>query len=743
MKKLIKGLVLGTLLCTLLGTSATAAFSDITDADLALDVEVLQMMGVVEGSGNGKFMPDAPLTRAQFTKMAVLIEGKADEVEGYKYYTIFPDVKSSHWASGYVNLAVRGEEKMIAGYSNGTFAPDENITYGQAVTILMRLLGYADSDVGMVWPTGYLNAAKSIGLTDGISLAGDAQISRGEAAQLFVSLLSTEMKDGSATYGEHVAFGVQSDVILTDASTQTSSGSLAVETSTGVVKLAGSHAPSMLQGQMGTLLLNKRGEAWGFVPLDLGSSESIVVSSAKAGEITDKNGNTYTVTGDIETYYQGEQSTYAETFVNFRSGTRLTLYMGITGKVERIFMASSATEEAVVIAKDGDATRLSTLTGGKTGYSIYRNGEVVTTSSLKAYDVATYLAGENAVVISNFTITGHYDNAYPNASAPTVVTVLGHEFSVLATATASLSSFEVGDQMTLLLTEDGCVAGAVATNKLRSSTVGIASISGNTATVNLVEGIEVTGTVSGDASKYQGELVKVSSSATGKLNLSVISDSSITSTLDVVNRSYGSKDLAADILVFERVGKGPVAEISLEDIRMATVPKGNITYVRYNDNGKVDMLILDNVTGDRYTFGMAKVEKEVTTDPGADGELGTGDDKTSTTTALYLVTETGEHGPYMNGGLSSGTWVGLVLMEGTTILPSYQELEKLKSVSNESWESETSVYVGGVAYAVADDVICYNKTTKSYLSLGAARAFGDSMTLYVDSLDVVRVVEVW
>ena len=80
---------------------------------------------------------------------------------------------------------------MTVGAGDGRFYPDRAITFGEAVTILMRVLGYGNSDVaaGASWYDGYVAVARSSGLADGLSLGGGASITRGQAAILFYNLL--------------------------------------------------------------------------------------------------------------------------------------------------------------------------------------------------------------------------------------------------------------------------------------------------------------------------------------------------------------------------------------------------------------------------------------------------------------------------------------------------------------------------------------------------------------------------
>ena len=133
------------------GAAETTNFSDVSDQNTALAVETLRLMGVLDGYSDGTFRPNQQLTRAQFCKMATYAMGAENELGLYNTVTVFPDVKPSHWAAGYVNMAAKGKD-IIAGYPDGRFYPDRTVTVGQAVTILLRLLGYQEDKIGGVWP---------------------------------------------------------------------------------------------------------------------------------------------------------------------------------------------------------------------------------------------------------------------------------------------------------------------------------------------------------------------------------------------------------------------------------------------------------------------------------------------------------------------------------------------------------------------------------------------------------------
>ena len=721
--------------------AADGSFSDLSDPTAAANVEVLRMMGVLDGYGDGTFRPNATLTRAQFCKMAVLMtKNGADQVNQYKNYTIFPDVKASYWAAGYINMAVRGEKGteetagrpgIIAGYPDGTFRPDSVVTYGQAVTILMRLLGYTDQDVGAVWPDGYLNAASSAGLTAGLNLTGSASITRGKAAQLFVNLLNTNMKDSTSTYASTIANSVVENTVLLSCSATASDGSTgALQTSDGTYRPARNSGSGLLNGRKGTVLLDAAGRALTFVPAKAGKSETFNLSLAKAGYLQDSNGHRYEVTANTVAYYNGEKTTYGEMFTYLRPGSSVTVYFDAAGKAEYVFSGSEASTDAVVVLTKGSTNGFSALAGGNTNYKMTKNGLPITSADLRPNDVATYNAATNTIQICDTRITGIIENVYPNFDAPTSLTVLGHEFAVLPSAAEMLSGFKVNDSVSLLLTADNKVAGAAAnTASTRSNAAGIVtSVSGTSVTVQMLNGLELKGNTDTSEEyniKLQGQLVRVASARRGTIAVSTLSGGSY-GTIDMTTRKMGNADIADNVVIYEKAhASAPVEPVTLAQIVQDKINSANISYAEYDWAGRVCLLVLNNVTGDTYTYGRASMDGgnlTVTYDNG----------KSVSAPSAYRY--------------SDGMYVGMAVdSAGSKVVASFS-LKALENVPNSAWKSSEFVTVNGVTYPVSENVVCYNRTTGKFLSLSAARAFASTATLYYDrSVEEggkIRVVEV-
>ncbi len=262
------GILLAILLIIVICPSAAAAeFTDVSDPETERALEVLQALGIVEGFPDGSYRPEQTLTRAQFCKLAVVLMGLEDQLLSAAQKTLFSDVTSAHWAASYINL-VYGRS-LIQGYGNGVFGPDDNITYEQAVTISLRILGYESSDIGNFYPDDYLRFADRLGLTASLDrIAGEA-LTRAEAAELLCSLLKCKTKNGSI-YASRLASKTVSSVILLDNETVSPAGLLHAakfySAGQAVWYSLAVDLDASLIGTSGTVLLNEKDALIAFLP---------------------------------------------------------------------------------------------------------------------------------------------------------------------------------------------------------------------------------------------------------------------------------------------------------------------------------------------------------------------------------------------------------------------------------------------------------------------------------------------
>ncbi len=661
-KRLLTWLLSVSMLASLLvvpagaASAATTRFSDITDNYTATAIETLRLMGVLDGYGDGTFRPNAVLTRAQFCKMAVYAMDGSSELGRYSTVTIFPDVKPSLWAASYINMAAK--KGVIAGFADGKFKPNQTVTTGQAVTILMRGLGYKDENMGGVWPQGYMAEAQTCGLlkSTGITSAYSA-LTRGQAAKLFLNLFEAKRGTGE---GAVVLFSFtpeKEEAYLTN-----------LDAGKGTLT-AGGKTYTMAHPVTSTSLIGSKGK--------------VVL-----------NGD-----GDILTF------------------------LPITG-------TSGISNAAVIIGANGSALGLDSLAGSNS-YTIYKNGSPASAADLKKYDVATYSSATNAVIVCDTRVSVYYEDCTPSPSNPTTITVLeGTELNVLPTAVESLSQFKPGQQMTLLLTADGQVAGAVDSSASGARSNALAVVDGS-GSMQLICGSTLV-KINGSGSGYENSVVNVTSTKSGnkgKLSLRAVSGK-VSGDLDVRAGTLGGKKLADNVLIFDGGKQVALAELSQSSIR-----SGNISYARTNWAGEIDLIVLNNSLSDNVIYGRAVVEFERDPDTGE-----------KTDQKITIQTADKSYGPINSGNnVSTGTFVAVSIKtssQGNLMFTSFATMSKLSKVSSSAWIGKTAVNYGGRTYEVPSDVQCYNADTGKWMEdLDAAKNYGGTMNLYAYD-GVIRIVEI-
>lgn len=182
MKKVVNSVLASALALTvapMVVGAEEAATTTAPQIDPALDkvVKRLAALGLVEGMGNGDFAIDKTVTRAQFATLVVRARGLASGVALAQNEQRFADVKSADWFSGWVNVAA-GQE-LIKGYPNNTFGANNNVTYAEAVAMIVRALGYEVTVKG-VWPNNFIAKAAELGISKGVKIDPNKPATRGD-----------------------------------------------------------------------------------------------------------------------------------------------------------------------------------------------------------------------------------------------------------------------------------------------------------------------------------------------------------------------------------------------------------------------------------------------------------------------------------------------------------------------------------------------------------------------------------
>lgn len=750
-KRILSGLLAVGILCSLLtvlpapaAAAGLTAFSDIADPATAEAAEILRVLGIVDGTGSGAFQPGRPLSRAEFCKMTVELMGNGEKVAGQMNRTVFKDVPSTHWARGYVNVATTAtadQPGIIRGDAYGNFNPDRAITCAEAVTILMRVLGYSDETVGTgaAWYSGYVGNAGAIGLTEGLAVEPLGTITRGQAAILFKNLLFTEVKDSDSVYLTRLGGSMVDDAVILSTDATAADGTTgSVQTSLDTYRTDRVGLPAELCGTRGQLALDKEGKLIAVLPRESDTYKRVTLSANNANYVAGADGARIDVKADTAVWKDGEATTYDKVWATLKGGTPLVLCYNGAGKNDYIYVAdmTAAVDASVLVLKTKPGA-LNPFTALSSTAALYKNGMAAGLSDLRQYDVGVYDKNSNTIQVSDRRITGIYENAHPNTTAPSTITVMGHEFPVLTSAISDLQSFKIGDRMTLLLTADNRVAGVVTNSAASGTAVGFAQVSAGSSKVTLIDG---SLTLSGQnslseksAAALDGKLVTVTSSKKGYLSLSLASGGSATAAIDLAKGVMGSKALAPNVRFYDCLEGGSLIEVDREDIALTRIPTDKVAYVALDYAGRVSCVVMDDVTGDCYDYGFYVYRTEETQDYDLSGS------SMGTSETHYIALENGDGtsaeirtiATFRNGAAG-----GLAVANGKVV--GWTGLTALEDVRRSAFDVDTmTLTTTDNIYTISETVQCYNETTDQWYESGeeglaTAIAFSETLTVYYD-----------
>lgn len=487
-----KSLIFLLTLSLMLGLAVPFTAAATTDETTIL--QTVQALGIMNGDENGNMNLSASVTRAQFAKMMVAASVYKDTISATASSSPFKDVSYTHWAASYVQAAVVAG--WVTGYTDGTYRPEDNVKLEEAVSAVLKMLGYTNDDFSGAFPDAQLAKYRALGLSDNISKSQGQTLSRRDCMYLFYNLMSTETTDGTV-YAATLGYSV-----------------------------------------------NDAGE------LDY----SDLVRAALKGP--------YIVT---------------------------------------------------------DSSWSSDLPFSIDEATIRKNGEVSSVSDIDIYDVYYYNANLKSVWVYRNMVSGVYTAASPSTSSPTSVTVAGQSYTIAtssaAMALSDLGDYGIGDTVTLLLGMDGEIVGVFSSETVNTTRYGMVlsteteSYTNSSGVITSYLMVTMIGTDGGTyeyecgSSISTGALLKVSTSDTG-VTVTRLSEKSLTGKVNAAATSLGSLDFADDVEILDTTSEGDYIITYPSRLAGMTLTSGDVRYYVLDTSGDISQLILDDVTGDLYSYGI-------------------------------------------------------------------------------------------------------------------------------------------
>ena len=432
---------------------------------------------------------NAVVTRGALARMLVSYSTYRESVGSQGTVgTLFTDLPGTSPYAPYVRIAV--QNGWMNGYTDGSFRPDNAVTLEEAVTAILKLMGYKMTDLSGSFPNAQLNKASELGLRNQVDRSQGEVLNYEECALLFYNALTANTASGSA-YGSSLGFTVSN-------------------------------------GQVDT--------------------SSVMLKSLKGPFVA----------GD-------------------------TVQLPFVPKM------------------------------------VYRNDKASESAELNKYDVYYYSESLQTLWVYTRRAAGRITAVSPSASAPTSVTVAGTSYtlgsSAVASQVSSLNGGGVGEVVTLLLGMNNEAAGIVTGEEADSVFYGVVQ----TATRSLVEengadvlqkvsvmctdGIARTVNVDKSLNFPQGWLVEIKVTPEGE-SVEHIDDRRVNGTINTNATALGAAALADDVEILDTTSEGVAGTVRPSRLSGTKLNMLNVRYYTLNDNGEIDRLILNDVTGDLWKYGV-------------------------------------------------------------------------------------------------------------------------------------------
>lgn len=693
-----KFLALWTAMILLVGTIPTV-FAAPSEDDV---IQFVSQLGIMTGYPDGSFGLENYVSRAEFAKIAVAASSYRNSVATNLRISPFYDVAYDYWAAPYIQVA--SANRLVTGYVDSTFRPENLVTYEEAVTVLLKVLGYQTEDFGASWPYGQVGLANSLKLTEGVDKYIGDYLTRRDVAYMLYHLMDTKAKGSNDKYIKTFDAEIVEDVILIATIQEDPSvGAGKVVTSSGTYKIGTGFSYENV-GKKGDLVVKNQDEVLYFAPYTQEIQNYTVTNVMGSDLVVD--GKSLDMDENITVYYKSDKMTYGNLANVADENMTLRIYRNENGVIDYGMLVGvsnntvdlselmqytvySVLDGAVIVYDKGQMTQVDILdsttaykeeqkttfgalrssiemgdklyikrdNNGKIKYinvedgdfigpstvkstnwydalgvnpstaSFTRDGVKVEAEGIQLYDVVYYVKDLNMVLAYSKKVTGIYEKASPNRDLPSSVTVSGTEYNIESvTAFDKLSSngsYAYGDTITLLLGKNGQIADVMlpsdtsqtlygyvlATGSKEFTNADGSKYSSNYVQVALPDGNSYEYKTKSTYSSYLNTTVKISFKD-GLATLSAVkTGDGISGTVDAAAHKIGNYAVSGEVQIIDvstvdKYTQANFVPVFLQRLDGVKLSASDILYYEKNSKNEISALILNDVTGDTYQYGV-------------------------------------------------------------------------------------------------------------------------------------------
>ena len=301
---------------------------------------------------------------------------------------------------------------------------------------------------------------------------------------------------------------------------------------------------------------------------------------------------------------------------------RLGHTLDASGKVDLLELTNGALEGPLVAQGDWQSALPFSPA------AVRRDGAQIPASAVQDYDVLYWNPASEEIWVYTDRASGTIQALEPSASHPTSVTVAGRayeiETSAAALALSDLGQYRLGDPVTLLLGRSGGVAAVADVSAAGAAErVGMVisvseeqypdgaggSYTAQTVTMLATDGLTYQYQTRGG---YRvGSVVRAGAfGQDGQITLRGLSSQSLSGKVSDDGAELGDYTFAPDASILD-VADGQGAVYRPERLAGVALSSGAVRYYSLNSQGEIDQMILENVTGDMYQYGVLTRREEM------------------------------------------------------------------------------------------------------------------------------------